>query len=589
MADRFLPPTASIQPFYGDNTVAPALPATANYSQMVNRAQGVAERAGGQNYSGEFSSTFSTIAKIMKGIGGGANISAMLGSAINTDKFTRSQKSAYKKYNESAQKLGEKTKEMSGLRDQMATLQGKIDALQQAGCEFTKALEQAENQMEDLKNQVDDLKDDLKIADDKYKRAEQDFKNAMNETGITPQSRRQKLTDANNRMRDSSTEKNQIMDKIDAKAGEYSNVANGYNSTLDQSNGNLEQIQGGLEQMTEYQKAGGLTESQRQEALQGMGSANQDMRAGASDYINGVKNWGMVSAGGQQMSGWADSVEQFGNGEFYKASASSINQTINTIRQFGESGGAVGNMITPFLEQAITQAGNVMQAGGTSGDYGNMFMQATFGYNDWRQGVEHIENASSYMDAGDNFMAGVEINNSVSPFFSGIGKAYQTGSVFSGTGNPLSGMAIDFVGTVIADVGGEIISDFEIAKAGGDTFGSMISGITSPLNAIAKGVGNLMDKFTSGLGDMKTNWSSEISRIRGEWKSELSNLNLTQVNPNIYVPDVAFNPNTYVPTFDPDCPNVTDRLKDPTGSSSRGGKKGCPVKKPDPSTAIVTE
>lgn len=569
-------------------------PSPSDYSGMANRAQSVAGKTGGQNYSPSYAPTFKNISSVMKGIGSGASMSSMLGNMVNSAKFTKNQKETLKKYNDSAQKLGQQTKKINDLKGQVGSLQGQIDALKTAGCEFVNQMDNLQDKMDDINDQIKNEEKIQQQAQDKFNKAQQDFKNAMTpsnyprtKSGLDQQ--RQDATNAKNAMNSAQAEKDASLDRVDGLGQQYSDTASQYNSTLDQSNANLSKLGDSLNKMDQYNLENGKIEAERADALQQMAEANQEFRAEGQDYLNGVKNWGMVSAGGSQMNGWSDSVAQFGNNEFYNASASSLNQSINTLRQFGgisEITGGVGDMVTPFLEQAITTAGKVMEAGGTAQDFGMTFMQATMGLGDWMQGAQSIENALSYMDAGDNFMSAVELNNSVSPFFSGASKVYQTSSIFTGTTNPLSGMVFDFVGDMITTTGAEIISDFEISKAGGDLGGSLVSAGTSPLYSFAHGITNIVDKVTSQLGDLKTNWSHEIEKMRTDFKSELSGIDLFKFS-GVDVPKTVFDPTDFTPTTDPNNPSPTERLKDPFQTGTKN-TKGCPVPKPAPSS-IATE
>lgn len=591
---RFRPPTANIQPTYGDTT-ARATDPNADYSQKVLRAQSVAGKTDGKNFSGEFSDFLKNTATIMKASGAGANITSMFGKQLALDKFTKKQKQAYEKYNAAAQKLGMQTKNMNDLKMKMSDLQGQISALQSAGCDFTNALNDAKNNLNLINDQIDQKKQELTLSEQEYARAEQAFKDAMGRmfSAKTKPDRDKARADAkkaNEDMANADNNSGQIKDDLDGLAGKYEDKAKEYNSTLDKSNENLNQLGGKLGEMDNLNSQGGQAEADRQKSLQEMGSASNDVGNNGRELLGELKTWDAVGGAGAQSSGWADAVGQFGNEEFYRAGGSAINQTLNTFRQYGGVGGGATDMITPFLQQAITQGSNTLEAGGSAADFAVTFMNATLGLSDWVQGANAVGNAIEYMRAGDNFMAAIEANNSISPFLSGAGKAYQSMSVFTGTPSPAVGMVADFVGDFMQTTGGEVISSFEIAKAGGDFFGSLVSGATAPFYAVAHGFGELVDKATQGMDpSMRTDWASKMEQDRLSLKRDLSGLkNLQRFTENVFIdPDVTFNPDAFTPVADPNCPNVAERLKDPMNTSSRGGGRGCPIKKPEPSSSAI--
>lgn len=581
---RFKAPTASLRNEYG-TTIAPALPADADYSQKVLRAQSVAGKTGGKNFSEDFSKGLGLTAKLMKATGGGAKIASLVGSKVAMDRLNNRQKALVAKYNQSAEQLNMQNMAMENLKSQADTLQGQLDALQMAGCEYVNAINSLDGKLSAINNQIDSQKVELAKAQTAYASAKSAWDKAMNasnyprtKAGLDKQ--KADLLKAKNDMYNANKQGATIQNNLDGLASDYKGTAEERNGVLDKNNQNLSQISDGLGQMDGINSEAGRQEALRQQQLQDMGAVSNQMRQTAQDGLNDIKQWKQVGDIGTQVDGWSDAVGNFADEQFYMSGGSAINQTINTLKQYGTITGEVSNMITPFIQQAITSGAQVLQNGGTPTDMAVIFMNATLGLSDWVQGAKAVGNAIEYAKSGDDFMSAVELNNSVSPFISGAGKAYQTVSVFTGTGSPLTGMVADFVGDMMQTMGGEIISDFEIAKAGGDFFGSLGSVSTSPFYAVAHGVAEFHDKVVKGIELGKADWAMKVREMRKDLKEFFSGRELVEFDKNVFVdPKVTFNPEAYTAPDDPNAPNVAERMKDPLGVSSRGGKQACPVPK----------
>lgn len=578
MAQRFQPPTANLRDGAQD------------YSGKVNRAQGVAGRAGGSNYSGQYASTFSGIAQIMKGIGAGGAVASVLGKGIATDNFTKNQNSALGKYNSSAQALGQAQQKAQGIKNEMGTIKGQIEALNKVACDYADQLAKLQSELDKLEQDADKAKADQKSAQDKFNRAQQDFKNAMNpSSGGSSGSRKADANNAKNNMRDAQNAGFDADQRLENSQAQANSVGAQKNSTLDQNNANLNQLSDKFGNFSDAQKAGALNDAERYAQMQNMSNSAGQMRNNGLEYQEQMKTWGAVETGTRQVSGWADSVDKFGQAKFYEGSASAMNQTINTFRGLGNFGQA-GDLVAPFLTNSITALGNVMERGGTAGDWGMAMGQAAFGLNDFLTASNAIEGAMGYMNDGDPFMASMMTNKAIGPLFDGVQRTIDTASLFTGTQNPFTNQAIDFLQTNAQVLHGEIVGSFEMAKAGGDFGGSLAMGASALPYALARGAGGLLDGMGKAFGQ-DFGISAELSGIRNDMATSLSGIPTIQASEFINVPPTAFIPP--LPSIDFNTPDPIDSLADPMSTNSRGGGTGgantkCPPKKP-PISSLATE
>ena len=574
MADRFKAPTANLRDGAED------------YSGKVNRAQGVAGKTGGSNYSGQYASTFSGVASVMKAIGTGGNVASAIGKSNATADYNKQQKSSYNKFNASAQKLGQAQQKSQGIKNEMATIKGSIDALNKVACEYADQLAKLES---DLKSKQDESKKaeaDKKSAQDKFNRAQQDFKNAMTpSSGGTSSSRKADAKNANSNMRDAQNAEVNADEQMTRAQNEANQIGEQKNSTLDQSNANLQNM---ADKYGDYGNAETQSDQNRAEQnklMQEQGNTINEMRNNGLEYQNEMKTWGTVGYGSQQLQGWADSVDKFGQAKFYEGSASSINQTINTLRGLGDFG-RVGDLVAPFLTESVTQLGQVMQRGGNAGDWGMAMGQATFGLGDWMTAYQAIENAVAYSNDGDDFTASMELNRAIPSMFDGFQRGLDTASIFTGTQNPFTNKAIDFLQSNVQTLHGEMVGSFELARAGADFGGQLALGATALPYSLAKGVGELFDGIGKGFG-INLGISPKLSEIRNNLVSEWTGIPTTQMSPYLNAPEISFIPR---PREIPDSTSL-DALRDPLATNSRGGGTGknCPPRKPPVSSIIADD
>ena len=585
MADRFKAPTASLRDGAQD------------YSSKVNRAQSVANQTGGSNYSGQYASSFSAVANLMKQIGTGAQMASALGKGIATDDYTRQQKSALSKYNQSAQKLGMARQEVQNIKNEMGTIKGAIDALNKMACDYADQLKKLQGDLDAKEKDLKKAEADKKSAQDKFNRAQQDYKNAMTPSPTTPpQQRRKDADNANKSMRDAQYEEMDADERATQAQNEANQIGGQKNSTLDQSNANLADLADRYGNYSEAQRLAGDALANEKMELQNMGNAMRDYKNDSANYLEQMKTWGAVDMGGRQMTGWSDSVDAFGKAKYYEGGASALNQTINTLRGLGDFG-QTGDMVAPFLTESITQLGKMFENGGTVGDFGMAMGQSVMGLNSWMQAEQAFENAFNYAEAGDSFMSAVEGNRSIPYMFDGAERIAQTTNFFMGS--PVPAQAIDQLfnagSTFSQTVHGEMISNFEMAKLGAGMGEQLAMGATAIPYAMAKTFGETMDGIGRAFGQ-DFGLSQELSDIRNQFSSDTYGRDMMGFTDKINIDPRTLRSelvNQYTPNLDFDAPDDADKLKDPFNQSSRGGgtgsnQKGCPPIKP-PVGSIVSD
>ena len=568
-------------------------------SQETMRAQQVAnQRPNSQNHSGKYSQEMGMASQAMKGAGAMMETFANLGMQMDTSKFTKNQNTAINKFNQSAGKMQSAQAKLSDLKNQKATAQGIVDALSKAGCEFADALKRAQDKLDDLTKQANKANTDYKNAKSAFDRAQQDFKNASNNRSIPPAQRRTDQKEALNDAREAEKSMNNASSDLGQIEKDYDKAKSDYNSANSDAQANASALGDKVGEMKQLNDWTGMTQAEQNNAINEMNRNASQMRQNGKDFMNDMKDWQMYKTAGSQTSGWSDAVRDFGNGEYWKGTASSLNQTYRTLSDYsGFSGTGLGGMVSPFFQQALTSAGQTLQNGGNAQDFGQSFLNATMGLSDLQQGFNSISNAFEYANAGDNFMSAVEANNAIIPFTDALGKMTQTGSLFAPTLQPVSPFAQHLArgaGEFMNSLGGDLISLQEIQKVANQTFenfaGTSLGYSTAPLNALASGVAEMMDSVGKMFGQ-------DLGLKQGvqEWRKDaletFTGVDLTQYVPNVNIPTSTADANT--PLFNPDSPDSDNATQDPFNQGSRGGgtgsnQKKCPPLKPTPSS-LATE
>ena len=563
--------------------------------QESMRAQQVGNNSGGRNDTGKYSPELAQAGKAMgkagELLGGLANI----GRGMDMSKFNRNQQKSMQKLNDAMGKANQSSQNLQGIQKDIGTLAGKISALAQAGCEYAKQLADAEAEMAKLQAQAQKASQDLARAKSDLKRAQQDFKNALNPSvPTTPQQKRDDAKRANESARDASLRENASASELGALEKQYGDVANGYNSTLDQSKANASDALDTTQASDALNSVQAQEQARLQNAYNEAGQAQGELRQQGKDLLNAMKDWNMVGTAGAQANMWGRTVEQFGNGEWWKASASSAQNTMNTLSNVtGFSGTPIGNVVGSFLNQSIGIAGMTLEQGGNFQDFAQTFANATMGLNDLQNALTRVNNASEYFNSGDNFMGGVELTSAIAPMFNALGVQAQTASLFTGAlsaVSPFTQTLAQGAGGFASTVLGEAVSSFEMAKAGGDFAGSLATGSTALPYAFAQGFGSMAD----GLGNLfGQNWGlqQELAQMRGEAVSDWSGINTLNITPYVRMPLPEIP--TLKPPFDPNVPDSLGSFEDPetsSGTPSVGGRglKPCPVPKV-PVGSIATE
>ncbi|NBT47099.1 MAG: hypothetical protein EBT07_04675 [Actinobacteria bacterium] len=563
--------------------------------QESMRAQQVANNSGGRNDTGKHSPELAQAGRAMGKAGELMGGLANIGRGMDTTKFNRNQQKSMQKLNDAMGKAQGSAKNVSNLQGQIGTLAGKISALAQAGCEYAKQLADAEAQMKQLESKAKQAEADLRRAQDDLKRAQQDLKNALNPSNpIGSRQRQQDAKKANEAGRDASLRENASASELGDLQNQYADVANGYNSTLDQSKANASEALGATQESEALNSAQAQEQARLQNAYNEAGQAQGELRQQGKDLLNDMKDWNMVGTAGSQANMWGRTVEQFGNGEWWKASASSAQNTMNTLANVtGFSGTPVGNIVGSFLNQSIGIAGMTLEQGGNFQDFAQTFANATMGLNDLQNALTRVNNAVDYFDAGDNFMGAVELTSSIAPLFNALGVQAQTASLFTGAlsaVSPFTQTLSQGAGAFGSTVLGEAVSSFEMAKAGGDFAGSLATGSTALPYAFAQGFGAMAD----GLGNLfgqNLGLQQELAQMRGEAVSNWSGIDVLNLTPYVRMP--LPNVPTLNPPFDPNVPDSLGSFADPnTSSGTSVGGRGltpCPVKKPPVGSIAVEE
>lgn len=562
--------------------------------QESMRAQQVANNSGGRNDTGKYSPELAQAGKAMGKAGELMGGLANIGRGMDMSKFNRNQQKSMQKLNDAMGKAQGSAKNVSNLQGQIGTLAGKISALAQAGCEYAKQLADAEAQMKQLESKAKQAEADLRRAKDDLARAQQDLKNAMNPSNpIGRQQRQQDAKKANEAGRDASLRENASASELGNLQNQYADVANGYNSTLDQSKANASEALGATQQSDALNSAQAQEQANLQNAYNEAGQAQGELRQQGKDLLNDMKDWNMVGTAGSQANMWGRTVEQFGNGQWWSASASSAQNTMNTLANVtGFSGTPIGNIVGSFLNQSIGIAGMTLEQGGNFQDFAQTFANATMGLNDLQNALTRVNNASDYFDAGDNFMGAVELTSAIAPLFNALGVQAQTASLFTGAlsaVSPFTQTLSQGAGAFGSTVLGEAVSSFEMAKAGGDFAGSLATGSTALPYAFAQGFGAMAD----GLGNLfgqNLGLQQELAQMRGEAVSNWSGIDTLNLTPYVRMPLPQVP--TLNPPFDPNVPDSLGSFEDPnTSSGTSVGGRGltpCPVKKP-PVGSIAVE
>lgn len=562
--------------------------------QESMRAQQVGNNSGGRNDTGKYSPELAQAGKAMGKAGELMGGLANIGRGMDMSKFNRNQQKSMQKLNDAMGKANQSSQNLQGIQKDIGTLAGKISALAQAGCEYAKQLADAEAEMAKLQAQAQKASQDLARAKSDLARAQQDMKNAMNRTVTgSGDARRQQfdqkkadINEALNRSKDASLRENASASELGTLDKQYSDVANGYNSTLDQSKANASDALDATQASDALNSVQAQEQARLQNAYNEAGQAQGELRQQGKDLLNDMKDWNMVGTAGAQANMWGKTIEQFGNGEWWKASASSAQNTMNTLANVtGFSGTPVGNIVGSFLNQSIGIAGMTLEQGGNFQDFAQTFANATMGLNDLQNALTRVNNASEYFNSGDNFMGGVELTSAIAPMFNALGVQAQTASLFTGAlsaVSPFTQTLAQGAGGFASTVLGEAVSSFEMAKAGGDFAGSLATGSTALPYAFAQGFGSMAD----GLGNLfGQNWGlqQELAQMRGEAVSNWSGINTLNITPYVRLPLPEIP--TLKPPFDPNVPDSFGSFDDPNTSSGTGtsvggrGLKPCPVPK----------
>jgi hypothetical protein len=544
-----------------------------DHSEQVLRAQAVANSSNGTNYTPAFSPEFSALSKAMNFLGGGFKIGAGVQNYLNTDKMTKSQKSALSKYNTSAQKVGEAQKNLSDLRGKMADLTGQLNALAQAGCEYASQMSDLKKQIADTQAKADQASKDLASAQAQQKIAQQRLANTGTMPTNTAPARAQKRIEINNAQTDIKNAllgANQSQFEMDVAQDKLNTLGGEYNDLIPAVNENRNQISNGISQMDEYNAQGAQQYANQTNAYNQMGQAMGEAQQAGKDYLNDLKNTHMFDYAGGQLQGWSRAVDSFGKGMAYEGSAQAINQTLSTLSNFSSWTGT--GMVLPFVQQVIMSGGQTLQQGGNEVDFGMAVGQATFGLADWMHASQTFNNAIEYANAGDAFGTAVELTNCIAPITKGLGAVYGTGTALAGGAfsgaTQLGGIALTATGGALQAFSTNAISQDQLAEAGGSFGAQLALGATSPFYSMATAFGAVADSMVG------TNLVGDITSMRGEFVSALDGRPWTDLTgTGVFVPDRA-NPNDFKPPATQNNPDVLSQLSDPNGVSSR--KNNCP-------------